>query len=69
MGLTNFPNGVSSMGVPLNAGGNPFGSTWFVAASGGSDGNRGSTRARGRDRRRVASSGRPRTPRPLPGPA
>jgi hypothetical protein len=46
MGLTNFPNGISSMGVPLTGGLNPFGDTWFVAASGGSDGNKGTDTSR-----------------------
>lgn len=38
MGYTNFPNGITSMGVPITPGLNPFGNTWFVAASGGCDG-------------------------------
>ena len=41
MSLTQFPNGISSMGVPLTGGINPFGEVWFVAASGGSDANSG----------------------------
>jgi len=44
MGLTNFPNGISSMGVPLPQTGNPFGNNYFVAVSGGSDsGNKGTS--------------------------
>lgn len=41
MTLTNYKNGLSSMGIPLTGSVNPFGSVWFVAASGGSDGNSG----------------------------
>ena len=41
MPLTNFPNGISSMGVPVVGSVNPFGDTWFVAVTGGSDGNKG----------------------------
>ena len=41
MTLTKYPNGVSSCGVPLTGSVNPFGSVWFVAASGGSNGNSG----------------------------
>jgi hypothetical protein len=41
MTLTRFPNGVSSCGVPLTGSVNPFGNVWFVAASGGSNGNSG----------------------------
>ena len=41
-GLTNFPGGLSSMGVPLTGGGNPFGNYWFVStAANASDGNSG----------------------------
>ena len=43
-GLTNFPGGLSSMGVPLNSTGslNPFGDSWFVStAANASDGNSG----------------------------
>lgn len=45
MGTTNFPNGVSSFGVPvLPPAGNVFtGNTWFVNPATGSDGNRGDT--------------------------
>jgi hypothetical protein len=39
-GLTNFPGGISSMGVPLNSG-RPFGTTYFVNQTTGSDQNRG----------------------------
>ena len=39
MGLTNFPGGISSMGVPII--GRPFGNTYFVNPSTGSDNNRG----------------------------
>lgn len=39
--LTDYPNGVSSMGMPLSAGVNPFGSVFFVKASGGDDGQDG----------------------------
>jgi len=46
MGLTNFSNGISSMGVPLPQTGNPFGNNWFVATSGGSDGNKGTSTKR-----------------------
>ena len=42
MTLTRFPNGVSSMGIPLTGSVNPFGNVWFVAVTGGSDGNSGS---------------------------
>jgi len=38
MALTKFPNGISSYGVPVTCGLNPFGNTWFVAVSGGTDG-------------------------------
>ena len=41
MGLTQFSDGISSMGVPFNSGINPFGTTYFVKASGGSDNNSG----------------------------
>lgn len=34
MPLTKFPNGISSMGVPITGGINPFGTVYFVAASG-----------------------------------
>jgi hypothetical protein len=42
MGLTNFPNGVSSFGIPM-FGGLPatFGDVWFVDYANGSDGNTG----------------------------
>lgn len=44
MGLTNFPNGISSFGIPV-AGGLPptFGNVWFVDYNKGSDGNRGNS--------------------------
>lgn len=35
---TNFPNGITSFGVPITRAINPFGDVWFVAASGGGDG-------------------------------
>lgn len=44
MGLTHFPNGISSMGVPMmgNAGHNIcLGKIWFVNGTSGSDGNNG----------------------------
>lgn len=41
MGLTNFPNGISSMGMPLSGAVNPFGTTWFVDSTNGGDGNTG----------------------------
>lgn len=44
MGLTAFPSGISSMGVPVIPAGIPFGpdsKAWFVAPDSGSDGNRG----------------------------
>ena len=41
MSLQNFSNGVSSLGVPFDSGINPFGTTYFVRASGGSDNNNG----------------------------
>ena len=55
--FTDFPNGITSMGIPLPAGGGklvttPFGRTWFVNANstppnggwgGGSDGNSGTS--------------------------
>lgn len=43
-GLTNFPGGISSMGVPTVGGGGfptTFGNYWFVDGVNGSDGNRG----------------------------
>lgn len=48
MGLTNFPNGVSSFGIPV-LGSMPvsaYGRYWFVDAKTGSDGNRGNNRDR-----------------------
>ena len=45
MGLTNFPNGIASFGVPMT-GGVPFGptsKTFFVSGAEGSDGNDGRT--------------------------
>jgi len=43
MGLTNFPNGVSSFGIPQVGEGIPatFGNVWFVDADSGSDANSG----------------------------
>ena len=41
MSLTQFSGGVSSMGIPFTSGINPFGTTYFVRASGGSDNNDG----------------------------
>lgn len=48
MALTNFPGGVSSMGVPVMGGMPPsfYGRYWFVDAKVGSDGNRGDRRDR-----------------------
>jgi hypothetical protein len=46
MGLTNFPNGLTSFGVPVlgGIGGLPFsGNWWFVDPSGGLDGNSGTS--------------------------
>ena len=37
MPLAEFPNGLTSMGLPLTGSVNPFGDVWFVAASGGID--------------------------------
>jgi hypothetical protein len=48
MSLTNFPNGISSFGIPV-LGANPvsaYGRYWFVDAKTGSDGNRGNNRDR-----------------------
>jgi hypothetical protein len=41
MGLTNFPNGISSMGVPVNGG--ISGKVFFVSSVVGSDGNKGTS--------------------------
>lgn len=41
MTLTNFPNGISSMGMPIFGGVNSFGNTWFVDSTNGGDGNTG----------------------------
>ena len=44
MGLTNFPNGISSMGMPVFPGLDilsPFGTTYFVDNANGKDGNSG----------------------------
>src|SRR3989304_7725210 len=43
MGLTNFPRGISSFGVPVLAGGNiaPTGTVYFLDSGIGSDGNDG----------------------------
>lgn len=48
MGLTNFPNGVSSFGIPLTGGMPPsfYGRYWFVDAKIGSDGNSGKSASR-----------------------
>lgn len=46
MSLTNFPNGVSSFGVPVIGGGTipvTTGNYWFVSSTTGSDGNTGKT--------------------------
>lgn len=46
MGLSNFPNGITSFGVPVlsGIGGLPFtGNWWFVDPSGGLDGNSGTS--------------------------
>ena len=46
MALTNFPNGVSSFGVPMigGIGGIPLTGTWyFVNPAAGSDGNEGTS--------------------------
>lgn len=48
MSFTNFPNGVSSFGIPM-VGGAPFGpnsQAWFVAPRTGSDGNSGKSSGR-----------------------
>lgn len=47
-GLTNFPGGISSMGVPVIGGMPPsfYGRYWFVDAKTGADGNKGSSRDR-----------------------
>jgi hypothetical protein len=48
MGLTNFPNGITSFGVPIyggsggrTSGGSIYGTTWFVDPTSGGDGNSG----------------------------
>jgi hypothetical protein len=48
MGLTNFPNGISSFGVPVLGGMSPsiYGRYWFVDAKTGADGNSGRSRDR-----------------------
>lgn len=46
MGTTNFPNGISSMGVPVIGGPSVYGRYWFVDAKVGSDGNSGKTASR-----------------------
>lgn len=46
MGLTNFPHGITSFGVPVlpGVGGYPFtGNAWFVKPSSGADGNSGTS--------------------------
>ena len=47
MGLTNFPNGATSFGIPVIGGGVPssFGNYFFVDAANGSDGNAGTSPA------------------------
>lgn len=45
MTLTNYPNGISSMGVPVIPG-RAFGNVWFVDPSNGNDGNSGMERNR-----------------------
>jgi hypothetical protein len=59
MGLTNFPNGVSSFGIPLMGGGGipaTFGDVWFVDPTNGSDNNTGKSADRA-----VASIGKAHT--------
>lgn len=48
MGFTNFPNGVTSLGVPIVGGSMPFtyGTYFFVDADNGSDGNTGLERGK-----------------------
>ena len=47
MALTNFPNGISSFGIPVIGNGAPFGGNyWFVDPSSGSDGNSGKSPAK-----------------------
>ena len=49
MGLTNFPNGVSSFGTPVPSGGrfsNPWATHWFVDGDEGSDGHTGKSPGR-----------------------
>lgn len=48
MALTNFPNGLSSMGIPVTGGVPPsfYGRYWFVDAKIGSDGNSGKSAQR-----------------------
>lgn len=43
MGLTNFPNGISSFGIPVMGAGDltTTGNIWFVSSGSGSDGNTG----------------------------
>lgn len=41
MGLTNFPNGVSSFGSPVTTATNVYGTTWYVDNSAGANGNTG----------------------------
>lgn len=43
MGLTNFPNGISSFGIPVVPGPSVFGHYWFVDTTLGSDGYQGTT--------------------------
>lgn len=45
MTLTNFPGGITSMGVPVNQI-RPFGNHWFVDSTNGNDGNSGRNRDR-----------------------
>lgn len=46
MGLTNFPNGITSFGMPIMGGGIPamHGDVWFVDFANGSDANNGKSR-------------------------
>jgi len=48
MGLTNFPNGISSFGIPIMGSGVPatFGDVYFVDYRKGSDGNKGKSKSR-----------------------
>jgi hypothetical protein len=46
MALTNFPNGVSSFGIPVLGGPSVYGNYWFVDTERGSDGNTGKSRSK-----------------------